>query len=400
MSPNVLILTIGFPYGTGETFLASEIDALTRDQRIETHVFPLRGSGEVLSASLLTDSVERALVRELSVRDSLRELATREGRLILFGLVGVLIRNPGLPAATLLRRYRSIATVSAIVRTEGICHLHAYWGGPLAALADNVARAHSVEWSFTGHRGDIALDFDVSRLVESANWVRVISHRTYDMVSELTHQTRAAAEVLPLAIDHRIGVPQRKREGPVRRLLVPANLKPVKGHMILLEALTMLPGSILDGITVELFGDGPERKAIEAFSEAHKLPVVLHGWVPNEKLMNEFAAPMRQVVVLPSRALSRMNHEGVPMSLVEAMARGNPVIATDSGGIPELLVDATGIVVPHSDPAALAAAVERLVRDRELFEVLSDNAVRRISQRPTFDTVVDRFVKQVEEGAL
>ncbi|MBV8750598.1 MAG: glycosyltransferase, partial [Candidatus Eremiobacteraeota bacterium] len=60
--------------------------------------------------------------------------------------------------------------------------------------------------------------------------------------------------------------------------------------------------------------------------------------------------------------------EGVPVALIEAMAAGIPVVATDSGSIGELVDGESGLLVPHSDPAALAAALRRLATDRALRE--------------------------------
>ena len=57
-------------------------------------------------------------------------------------------------------------------------------------------------------------------------------------------------------------------------------------------------------------------------------------------------------------------HEGTPVSLIEAMAAGRPVVATRVGGVPDLIRDReTGLLVPPRDPAALAAAIQELLDD-------------------------------------
>ena len=99
------------------------------------------------------------------------------------------------------------------------------------------------------------------------------------------------------------------------------------------------------------------------------------------------------VFVLSSR------HEGLPISLLEAMAVGRPVVATRAGGIPEVLTDGRdGLVVPSGDPMALADAVLRLLRDAALRERLGLAARRRAAD---FDIrAAVRRQEEVYEGLL
>ncbi|HEV8472130.1 MAG TPA: glycosyltransferase [Methylomirabilota bacterium] len=105
-----------------------------------------------------------------------------------------------------------------------------------------------------------------------------------------------------------------------------------------------------------LVGDGPERARLEALRDSLGLQrvVTFAGWQAD-------VAPWLasfDVFVLPSRG----EHFG--RVLVEAMALGKPVVATDAGGVPEIVRDGeTGLLAPPADPAALAAAVARLVED-------------------------------------
>jgi glycosyltransferase involved in cell wall biosynthesis len=92
-------------------------------------------------------------------------------------------------------------------------------------------------------------------------------------------------------------------------------------------------------------------------------------------------------VVLPSR------QEGHPLALLEALALGRPVVACAVGGVPEIVVPGrTGLLVPPEDPAALAAALERLRRDPGLRARLGASAAR--DARARFD--VRRSVAAVE----
>jgi glycosyltransferase involved in cell wall biosynthesis len=116
-----------------------------------------------------------------------------------------------------------------------------------------------------------------------------------------------------------------------------------------------------------LIGDGPRRAEAEAMVRALGATdrVVFAG--PRRDVPE--LLPAFDVMVLPS------HHEGLPRTIVEAMATGIPVVASGVGGIPEVVVDGTtGLLVPPGDPAALASAVERVLDDPALGLQLVDRA--------------------------
>jgi polysaccharide biosynthesis protein PelF len=83
--------------------------------------------------------------------------------------------------------------------------------------------------------------------------------------------------------------------------------------------------------------------------------------------------------------------EGFPYSLVEAMTCGRPCVATDVGGVSEALTEESGIVVPPRDPAALAAACLKLLRDDDLRKSAGATARRRALEHFTVDQAVTAF---------
>jgi glycosyltransferase involved in cell wall biosynthesis len=105
-------------------------------------------------------------------------------------------------------------------------------------------------------------------------------------------------------------------------------------------------------------GDGPEREQLE--TEARQLGLASSVEFLGER--NDIPDLIRSsdLFVLSTRS------EGLPMSVLEAMAAGLPVVASEVGGIPELVDAETGVLVPPEDPAALSTAVERLLADQGL----------------------------------
>ncbi len=163
-------------------------------------------------------------------------------------------------------------------------------------------------------------------------------------------------------------------------LLCVANLKPYKGHRYLLEAVARLRDQDL-ACTLALVGDGPERPALE--EQAARLGVdvrFLGSRTDVEPLLARADA-----VVLPSL------HEGMSNAVMEAMAAGRPVVATDVGGTGELL-RGRGLLVPPRDAGALAAALARVLGDPPLAARLAADARAWSLGHLHVDAMVDRHV--------
>ncbi|MFI7706017.1 glycosyltransferase family 4 protein [Nonomuraea sp. NPDC049480] len=132
-----------------------------------------------------------------------------------------------------------------------------------------------------------------------------------------------------------------------------ARLRPEKGHSVLIEAAGLLARQGTP-CTFVLVGDGPEEERLKAQARTSNADIRFFGAMTDARGMLDRA----DVVVLPSIS------EGLSNAVMEAMARGRPIIATAVGGTPELLED-RGVLVPPSDPVSLSQAIARLLRDPE-----------------------------------
>jgi len=154
-------------------------------------------------------------------------------------------------------------------------------------------------------------------------------------------------------------------------LLVAANLVRRKGVDVLLDAFAALATRAHCALWIA--GDGPERAALEA--AATRLGVAeqvsflgRRGDVPD-------LLEACDVFVLPSR------QEGLGVAALEAMARARPVLASAVGGLAEIVIpEQTGLLVPPGDAAALASALERLVRDPALARRLGAAGAKRVAE--------------------
>ncbi len=184
--------------------------------------------------------------------------------------------------------------------------------------------------------------------------------RTFISPSRFMAATMARAGVYPARLrllDHFVDArpipPKARPGGPV---VFAGRLAAEKGVDVLVEAMALLgPAERL-----EVAGDGPERAALETLADA-RAPgrVRFHGRLARDRLLGLLRSAT--VVAVPSRW-----HENQPMAVLEAFACGAPVVATDLGGLPELVEPGRdGHVVPAGDPAALAAALADLLCDPE-----------------------------------
>jgi glycosyltransferase involved in cell wall biosynthesis len=167
----------------------------------------------------------------------------------------------------------------------------------------------------------------------------------------------------------------------------------VKGFEYLVEA-----ASRLERVTCAIVGDGELRAELERLVEASSARVALVGALSHDRVAEAFAAA--DVVVVPSVVDNRGRVDATTSTALEALASGRPLIATNVGGIPEVVRDdENGLLVPQKDPAALAAAIERLGADPELRERLSGRAREFALERLSWDASIDRFERCLE-GAV
>jgi glycosyltransferase involved in cell wall biosynthesis len=161
---------------------------------------------------------------------------------------------------------------------------------------------------------------------------------------------RATGEVIPMGTEPIDCAPPSGRP----TVLFLGRLVPIKGIDVLLQAAARLPE-----IAFTIAGDGPEGHRLRAAAPPN---VRFAGPLAGEAKRAAFAAA--HLVCVPSVPLADGRTEGSPVVCVEALAAGRPVVASATGGIPQLVGDA-GQVVPPNDPAALANAIHNVLTDYE-----------------------------------
>lgn len=162
-----------------------------------------------------------------------------------------------------------------------------------------------------------------------------------------------------------------------------------KGVDVLLGALALLKN---EGLAVRCLvaGMGPEKWHLQRLVEEYGLSdtVSFLGMVEDvEAFMSQLS-----LFVMPSRS------EGLSYAILEAMACGKPIIASDVGGIPDLVEPGiTGYLVPPDQPQALAQALKRLIFDRPMMELFGSNSRRRVLTEFTAERMVQQTMEVYSE---
>ena len=167
--------------------------------------------------------------------------------------------------------------------------------------------------------------------------------------------------VIPCGAPVDVFRPSGQKNGGSVQFVMASRLSPDKGCEISIAAFARVAAKV-DDVQLHIYGDGPARLDLERLVTNLGLEdqVTFHGYVEEARL----------AVMLPSHDVfiqHSVRKEGSPVSIVETMACGLPVVATPVGGIPEQVAEGTtGLLVPEQDVTAMASAMSRLALDRQL----------------------------------
>ncbi len=278
-------------------------------------------------------------------------------------------------------RGMAMSTAAILLGRTDVVHVHISHGGsvlrkalPLIAArirgVPSVVHAHSFD--FFGWFG--ALPAPLRGLVRSA------LHTDHWLVlgTELAEQYRqrlATADAPVQVLHNPVAIPPAASSRPASpsplNVVSLGRLGHRKGTYDLIQAISLLPADIRDRLHVTLAGDGDVEKArelVKACGLDESIDVI--GWIgPDER---DELLDHTDVFALPSY------HEGLPMAILEAMARGAVPLTTPVGGIPDAVTDGVdAILVPPGRPGELAEALYRLTVDDALRHRLSSGARTR-----------------------
>jgi len=348
-----------------ETFILREMSELRR-QGWEIALYPLiRQKQAVVHAEArawLAESRALSWSSRAAVSANLRWLAHYPAQYL--RLYGRMVRgnwpSRKFLARSLLLFPEAVLAAQWMVR-EGICHIHAHYATHPALVAWLVHQLTGISYSVTVHAHDIFVDQTMlEEKLAGAAFVVAISQYNREFLGRVTGDAiQAKTHVIHCGID--------PAQYHLRSVFVPAgerleivhvgSLQPYKGQIYLVEACELLRQRGVPFVC-RIIGGGEERRRLEEAIRRLGLQdqVVLLGPQTQEKVGQLLAGA--GCYVQPSVATPSGKMEGIPVALMEALACGLPVVATDLSGIPELIRPGeTGWLVPPEDPGALAEAM-------------------------------------------
>lgn len=280
---------------------------------------------------------------------------------------------------TLSRRpkviYQGLAALGLARRARGVDHIHAHLGHVPTTIAMYAAGQLGVPFSFTGHANDIFPQRTLlGEKLRRAKFVSCISHWHREFYRAITPLDDARAPIVRCGVDIPAGANPMRGGRPLRIHGI-GRLIAKKGFDVLIEAIAKLRR---DDIEAEIIGDGPERKALERLVLDRGLfaQVKLLGAMSNREALEHIKRA--DVFCLPCR-VSEGDRDGIPVSLMEAMAQGTPTISGDIEAIRELIEhERGGLMVRPGDVDSLAEAIARLADDAELRRRLGDGGRARV----------------------
>lgn len=291
--------------------------------------------------------------------------------------------------------------LASLVKRSGADHVHAQFSAHGASLALVASRLLDLPFSFTAHNLLFTRHMLLGPKLERATFVAAISEDTRDYILEWARPLDLAGRVHIVHCGIRPSeFPPREGQGqgdpsrsPTPELLFVAQLAPRKGVLVLIEACRLLRDRS-NTFRCRIVGSGPDEPAARELVSRHQLGefVELAGALPQESvrpLLEE-----ADLFVLPCIQAAGGDRDGIPVALMEAMAKEVPVVSTRISGIPELVEDrATGLLVEPDDASALADAISQLLEDPELRGRLAAAGRQRVLQ--SFD--IDRNAELLAE---
>ena len=271
--------------------------------------------------------------------------------------------------------------LARMFQKDGVEHIHAGWANGPATAAWTASLLTGIPFSFTGRAGDIyPPDGALEEKIAAADFVRTDAGFNVDYLRQFTKDRKDRIHLVRNMLSWDIPAPGEAPMSQPYRLLAIGRFVKTKGLDVLLDACALLRGKGVDfRLTLAGSGriEGALRKQAEKLGLADK--VDFPGFVLHSKVPELIAS--HDIFVMPSKVSRTGDRDGLPTVIMEALISRVPVVATDVGGIREVVeTGVTGMLVQQRNPAALADAILELASDREKALEMAERGKQRVAE--------------------
>ncbi|GFN32767.1 glycosyltransferase family 4 protein [Paenibacillus xylaniclasticus] len=200
----------------------------------------------------------------------------------------------------------------------------------------------------------------INKTLNRADEIIVLSNQMKQLVLAYCSNTQISILPNPITIPSQAVMKQPKDNTDKIQLLFMGEIGQRKGIYDLVDAIRLLPKEISSKLVLNICGNN-ELDKLRSYIQERDVghACIVHGWIDGEKKRTLLANS--DIYVLPSY------HEGLPVSILEAMANELPIISTTVGGIPEIVLnDVNGYIMPPGSIEHLAESIEKLVNNEDL----------------------------------
>ncbi len=280
----------------------------------------------------------------------------------------------------LLRRWRDLeqtgenswaffagCRLAKLFQEQDIRHIHAGWANGPATAAWTASMLTDIPFSFTGRAGDIyPPDGALKEKLADAAFARVDAAFNIDYLRQFTPDKKKAVHLVRNMLSWNVPEPAPLPMKQPFRILAVARFVKTKGLDVLLKACRLLDREGID-FRLTLAGSGQLDRSLRV--QAQELGIADKVHFPGFVLHNQVPDLIREhdILVMPSKVRPNGDRDGLPTVIMEALLTRVPVVATDVGGIRELIHDGeTGLLIQQRDPRAMANAIRQLAGNREM----------------------------------
>ncbi|MFX0548017.1 glycosyltransferase [Hathewaya histolytica] len=397
----ICYVTSQTPYGKGEQFILPEINKLN-ERNNQVTIIPVRPDAELATGeearSLAGSTIRESLISFKIFAISLKVffLNPIKGLKILKDIftdsrgVGKIIKNICVMPKGLY--------ISQLIREKGIEHIHCHWASTSSTMGYIASLLSGVPFSITAHRWDIAENNMLRVKAKHCKFIRVIDDPGYEeMIEFIGDEHKYKCTKIHVGVDIKSNNVENvitKEKSNSFIMAMAANFVEKKGHIYLIEALKDLKKKAYD-FKLYLYGSGELEDELKSLVKKYDLEkeVIFAGKIAHDALLEKYYNREIDCFVLPSIVTESGEKEGIPVSLMEAMAAKIPVVSTYTGGIYELIDGKTGLIVEEKNSKVLEEAIESLINDIDLRKNLAEEGAKKVSEEFHISTVA----KMLEE---